>query len=167
MRLLLVRLQRLDTDGVGELLRGSRIGLFLLQLGDLGIQIGNGVAKLLQFQLRLVDGQLHFLHVIDEKHVALVDILTGFHLELQNLPVLIPVDLDLALGHDNAGAEIVLSHGAVAHDIVDTLDVDCRQIAAAGGQERQGQQNCQSDNEYRFFHKYLRFSDSSFMTTDG
>ena len=106
LRFLLVGLECLDLHGIGELLRGGRALLFLLELGDLGRQILDVVLHLLDLELGLVDGELHVLHIIGEQDLAGLDLLADPDIELLDLPAGIAFDLDLLLRHNDTGAGV-------------------------------------------------------------
>lgn len=114
LRFLLVGLKCLDLHGVGELLRGGRALLFLLELGDLGRQILDVVLHLLDLKLGLVDGELHILHIIGKQDLAGLDLLADSDIELLDLPAGIAFDLNLILRHDDAGAGVRAAERAIA-----------------------------------------------------
>ena len=152
LRLLLAGLQRLDVDGIGELLGFGRVLLLLFELLDLLVIVLDGVFHLLDLQLRLVDGELDLVGVIDEQDIARRDALPDLDLQLRDLAVFVAVDPDLVLRHNNTRAEIVRAHRAVAHDLRNALHIHRRKLLRAAGKTANQQHQRQCAGDQTFFH---------------
>ena len=153
LRFLLVGLKCLDLHGVGELLRGGRALLFLLELGDLGRQILDVVLHLLNLKFGLVDGELHILHIIGKQDLAGLDLLADPDIELLDLPAGIAVNLDLLLRHDDAGAGVRAAERAIARERRHRLHINRRFPGAAGRQQPDRKHQRKQAAKHSFLHR--------------
>ena len=165
LHLLFIRLQRLDMDGIGELFRLRCALLFLFKLRNLLGIVLDGVLHLFDLQLCLVDGKLDLVGVIDEQYLALGDSLSDLDLQLRDLAVFVPFDLDLFLCNDDSGAGVAAPHRAVAHDLRDGLDIDGRELIPAAGQSAEQQRQRHSAGKQSFFHVITSVVNSSLEKT--
>ena len=152
-------------DGIGELFRLRCALLFLFKLRNLLGIVLDGVLHLFDLQLCLVDGKLDLVGVIDEQYLALGDSLSDLDLQLCDLAVFVPFDLDLVLCNDDSGAGVATPHRAVAHDLRDGLDIDGRELIPAGGQSAEQQRQRHSAGKQSLFHVITSVVNSSLEKT--
>ena len=116
LRLFDLHLQRLDLQGIGQLIGRGGVLCLLFQIGDLALTGLNGVLHALDFKLRLLNGELHGLRVVGKQNVALVDRLAHLDFQLRHGHIAVKLDLRRVSGHNHTGKPVVEAHVAVADD---------------------------------------------------